>query len=1575
MSCPDDLNTSTFFENRRTHFNSIHEMEENRVRGRRSPQRSEQQQYLDATNTRFPPSPRQYEPQEFDLCEGEPFQHPRMFENMTYETNAAALEAMRAQNARPPYRQQPQFNISDLPSERLEEFSNPQFSESYEGECPPSQPKTPDICDVSAPDFCDISDASPWPEQTPQRRIRSLMRQRRSQPTFSQKRTSDICDISEPNYSAWLSQIPSNRAQSSQHQQRRRSYTDECFDDESARIYESSQGSPTPQIHYTPIDLMATPDVCAPTPPAPTPTPPPHLSPIRLQPSPVQYPSECLEDISVPSFQRTPPTPPRFPMPQDLPSDMVCDESAPTFGSPPSPSMSFPSEDLVEMTMPSFENASCGSPLDRRFLLDSRLAEESPPDFASSRFSSPTRSTSFRDPTSSRACPTTSPLSQAQQQNYQSTPVRRRSSPPRRFDLARLMSQRIAAAECSPLAAPSPTEECTPRSAAPHFSYYSPTPVRRHSIPKDLTSECLGDISEPSYYNSISRDSPYMRSLPSNLPSECLGDISEPVFERTPPARTPSLPQDLPSELICDMSQPLYDTPRSEHLSSMTMPSFEDASCGSPLDRRFLLDSKIMDESPPSFVLSSRSLSPCRSASPCAQRAGPCPSASFARSRATTPQRQVPSPQFSPTPRGRSSRSPSPQCSPIPPASHFSLRSPTPVRSPAKCPMPMDLPKECLTDITEPEYYSSYRSTPPPQRPFPSDMGSECLSDIRAPYFEMTPAARTPSMPHDLPSDMICDVSSPKYQSPGSEHLSVESMPSFADTSCGSPLDRRFVLDPYLADETMPSMVSSRTPSPSPERFSPSCAKDEPSFDKTYSEILQRFNSLKCKLESPNAVASTTTGDGSPAGECVRETVIERTENENGQLESTTQHIVVTIDQCGSIKTQTNEIKTQYPGTISKSPSRLAPPSADSGILTQSPRPGAQIEGLRNSVRRRLSFDLSDMPSDNLADVSPPCADDLPSMSTENILQQLSSIPEEQLSNISAPSYRTPPIPSVSYPSERLDQMSMPSFENASCGSPLDRRFLLDPRLADESPPQFASSYVSAPGVPYESRSPTSQSSYMRTRTQTPSPTAPAQRQFKAAIHSPQRFQPPLSSSTDGGRSSTPLRRFSLRPLTPTQYPPARPFPTNLPHEQLTDISQPSFFSSAPTTPQQKRYLPMDIPSERIDDVSQPTFQKTPPPKTPDTPTNLPSEMLGNISAPSYRSPASEHISSVTMPSFQDVSYESPLDRRFLLDPRLADETMPSLPRTPQSPDIDTPRAGTSAPRPGAARRRLSYSQPDTTRGGTFRGANARSSSDGRNGQGGRGPATVEQTHTTVQQSGTYEQQHSVTPAGNEPTQFRSQGRHGQSPLIDASKEQLHITTSIHSITRVYPEKAGETTTGRRKRSLSLPSENLGDISMPSGPPSMGISTSTTKRSQRGKMSTISQDLNDISMPPSPPSMSTTRTGRSPPRTGRRRSVQDVNDITPISFASTLPSTDRSGSTTRGGRNATGKYLSTSSRGFSGLANYAPFCDQIRSRNNSNTCDPCDPCCPIVQNVDSCDSCDPCAGFLNSNRSRKTDTC
>nr|XP_014092498.1 proline-rich protein 36 isoform X1 [Bactrocera oleae] len=1600
MSCPPDSNTTpTYFENRRTQFNSMQEINEDSVRGCRPARQYGPRQGLNTGTPRFPPSPRQYEAHEFGLDEDEQFQHPRMFENLNFETNAGAFEAMRTANARPAYQQQPQFNICDLPSEQLDDLSSPNFSEAYdEGTCNvcPQQQKTPDICDISAPDFCDISDASPWPTQTPPRRMQSPRRQ--------QQKTPDICDISAPDFCdiSAISTGPPRRTQSPGRQQRRQSFPDSCLDDESAPIYNSTMRSPTPQIHYTPIGLMDTPDVCAPTPPAPTPTPPPHFSPIRLQPSPVQYPSECLEDISVPSFERTvcdmpsPSSPARVQMPQDLPSDMVCDISAPSFGSPPTPSMSFPSEALEQMTMPSFEDASCGSPLDRRFLLDSRLAEESPPSFVSSRVSSPRRSVSRRDtpypstPISQEVCPSPCAVLQQEQQPYEPTPMRKRHSPPRRFNLAKLMSQRSAAAECSPMRTSCPSTVGTPTPPAPHFSYYSPTPVRGRSLPKNLPSECLTDVSQPSYYSSPSRTPGQMPPLPSNLPSECLGDISEPLYERTPPARTPSLPHDLPSELLCDMSQPMYDTPRSERLSSMTMPSFEDASCGSPLDRRFLLDSRIMDESQPSFAPSPRSLSPCRSFSPCVQPVTTCPSIPHAQSRSVTPQRLLYSPRYSPAPRSVRSRSPSPVCSPTPPAPHFSLRSPTPVRSPTRCPMPRDMPDECLTDITEPEYFSSYYNASPPQRSFPSNMASECISDISAPCFERTPPNRTPEMPKDLPSDMICDISSPKYQSPGSEHLSFESMPSFADTSCGSPLDRRFLLDPHLADESMPTMVSSRSPSLSPGNQSSSRVKDESSFDKTYCEILQRFNSLKSKIDAPPAGTSSHQTQPSldsgrlPPAECVRETVIERTENENGQLESTTQHIVVTIDPCGSIQTHTKEIKTKYPNS---SPNRLAPPSADSGILSQSPRPAEQVENLRDSIRRRLSFDLSDMPSDNLADVTPPCVDDLPSMSTENILQHLSSIPEEQLSRVSAPSYRTPPVPSVSYPSEMLDEMSIPSFQNASCGSPLDRRFLLDPRLADESPPLFASSYVSSPTPPYRSGHSTAQTPHLRSRDQTSFQAFTPQRPLNTmqpefgTIRSPERFQPlssPLREVHSPSMHTPPAPHFSLRSPTPIGPPPRRSFPTNLPHEQLADISEPAFFSSTPVTSPRRFSLPTNMPSERLDDISQPSYQRTPPPQTPRTPTNLPSEMLGNISAPSYQSPASEHISHVTMPSFEDVSYESPLDRRFLLDPRIADESMPTLLRTPstqRSPITSTQRPGTSTPRPAAARRRLSYSQPDSTRGSPFRGSPKRSNSEGRGGQGLRGPATVEQTHTTIKQSGTYEQQHSVTPG-----QSGTQGRHRPTTLMDTSKEQLKITTSTVSISRVYHDGPTESATGghQRRRSMSLPSENLGDISMPASPPSMGMST--TNHIQQRKMSPMSQMLNDISMPSGPPSMSMTRSGHSTPRRNRRRSVQDVNDISPISFASTMPSTDRSGSSTGGGRTG-GKYTSTSSRGFSGLANYAPFCEQIRSRNNSNACDPCDACCPTVQDVNTCadfsnsDTCDPCAGFLDSNRSHNNNTC
>ncbi|XP_067622923.1 proline-rich protein 36 [Eurosta solidaginis] len=1551
LNFSDDSNARTYFENRRTHFNSMHEINEERVSGCEPAQqdRARQPQQQD----RFPPSPRQYAPEEFDLCEDEQFQHPRMFGNLSYKTDAAALEAMRAQNARPRYQQQPRFNISDLPSQQLEDFSDPQFSGEECNVCSQQQQQQqqqhqiPNISDISAPDFCDVSDAAPWPERTPQRRSQSPRRQ--------------------------------------QQQMQQESYPDECLDDESAPMYESPIGTPTPQFHYSPIQLMNTPDICVPTPQ--TPTPPPYFSPIRFQPSPVRYPSEHLEDVSVPSYPAspcdvpTPPSPARVQTPQNLPSDMLRDVSMPSFRSPPTPSISFPSEMLDELTMPSFENASCGSPLDRRFLLDSRLADESPPSFTSSGPSAPSRrlSTPCRPPSPSPARVSSSAqrvfptprLASSAQQSYEPTPQRRR--PQRRFNLAELMSQRSP--NCTPSRAPSP---CTPTPPAPQVSMYSPMPVGGHPMPIDLPSERLTDISEPAYFSGPPRTSP--PCIPQNLPSECLGDISEPSFQMTPPARTPSLPHDLTSKQLCDMTPPLYQSPASEHLASMSMPSFEDTSCGSPLDRRFLLDRRLMDESPPTFASSlassPRGSSPCRTPSQCpnARQSSPYPQSQCVRSRSAPLQRTLPAPCFSPSPRGQRIQTPSPV---YPPAPRFSLCSPSPIGPPTRRAMQAELPDECLMNVSEPAYFNSPPRPSPTRRSF-SSMTNECLADISAPSYEMTPPPRTPSLPHDLPSDMICDMSQPMYQSPASEHLSGESMPSFADTSCGSPLDRRFLLDPCLADESMPSMVSSRSPSPTPRSPYVSNGGEEPSFDQTYCEILARFNSLKCKINSPQATSSpgqSSPGEGSDqAGECIRETVVERTENENGQLESTTQHIVVTVDPCGSIRTHTKEVKTQFP---QPTPQRLLPPSADSGVLTQTPRPGAHIENLRNSVRRRLSFNLSDMPNENLADMSLPCDDELPSMDTENMLQNLSSIPQEQLMNISAPSYRTPPTPSISYPSERLDAMSMPSFENASCGSPLDRRFLLDSRLADESPPTFASSYGASPprsqGIPQQ-QSPYWQTPYAQLRMLSSTPSRYAQDSYKTigstrqddpSAPSPRRFAHPESPYP-------PAPQFSLHSPTPVGSPPRRPLATNLPNEQLTDISEPAYFSSPPRASLQRRPMPSNLPSERLDDISQPSYERTPPPLTPRIPSSLPSEMLGNISAPSYRSPASEHISSISMPSFADVSYESPLDRRFLLDPRLADESMPTLPGTPSTPYT------TDSPRPGSARRRLSYSQPDSRRGSDNRQRDSpfRSSSEGRGNSGQIGPATVEQTHTTIQQSGTYEQEHKVRPAESASVTDQGERSRQQGPLFDAAKEQLKMATSIHSITRVYPEgaKDGASVGQRRRRSMSLPSENLEDFSLPSGPPSMGMST--TGRSRQYRTQSPNQNIEDISMPSGPPSMYATR-GTSSPRNSRQRSVQNVDDISPISFASTIPSID---STSRRGSSGE-KYRSTSSRGLSGLANYAPFLEQIRSRTNSllnacHPCDPCSPCCPTVQNVESTsDHCDPCAGFNNSNRTRKHGSC
>lgn len=61
----------------------MHQIDEDSVRGCRPAQQSGRRQDMDASTSRFPPTPRQYEANEFGLGEDEQFQHPRMFENLT----------------------------------------------------------------------------------------------------------------------------------------------------------------------------------------------------------------------------------------------------------------------------------------------------------------------------------------------------------------------------------------------------------------------------------------------------------------------------------------------------------------------------------------------------------------------------------------------------------------------------------------------------------------------------------------------------------------------------------------------------------------------------------------------------------------------------------------------------------------------------------------------------------------------------------------------------------------------------------------------------------------------------------------------------------------------------------------------------------------------------------------------------------------------------------------------------------------------------------------------------------------------------------------------------------------------------------------------------------------------------------------------------------------------------------------------------------------------------------------------------------------------------------------------------
>ncbi|EDW78528.2 uncharacterized protein Dwil_GK16484 [Drosophila willistoni] len=584
--------------------------------------------------------------------------------------------------------------------------------------------------DMSMPSFGGISGAS---------RSRAPQQRQQGQSMPSQ----NICDMTAPSFGS----------------SSREPMIDECLNDMTMPSFGNVSGAPRKQVTLPSerLDNVTAPSFARSIPLRGT-------SQLRRRPRTFAsstrnardpMPSECIEGMSEPSFagvsgagqsngqgRR---------VQQPMPSRDICDESAPSYLSsrrgPPT------NECLDEMTMPSFGGVSGASQGRRqrrwqRSMPSQNICDESAPSYLSSR-----RGLDTNECLDEMTMPSFGEVSGAPQGGR---PGRSQRSMP---------SQNIcdeSAPSYFSSRRGSDTKECLNEMTMPSFGGVSGAPQdgRQGRSQRSMPSQNICDESAPSYLSS--------RRGPAT--NECLDEMTMPSFGGVSGApqggRQGRSQRSMPSQNICDESAPSFLSSRrgpetNECLDEMTMPSFGGVS-GAPQGRgqgrwqRSIPSQNICDESAPSSFYSSRR--------------GPVTNECL---------ENMTAPSFGGVSgAGCGQRNTSRSRGPVNPSSQRIQRSasvPTPILASTR------IADECLENVTMPSFGGvtsefnerqtanerSYdMSRLRRQRSMPANLPSECLDDVSAPNLEMSIGGRRPKIPKGAPITNECleDVSMPSLQ-------------------------------------------------------------------------------------------------------------------------------------------------------------------------------------------------------------------------------------------------------------------------------------------------------------------------------------------------------------------------------------------------------------------------------------------------------------------------------------------------------------------------------------------------------------------------------------------------------------------------------------------------------------------------------------------------------------------------------------------------------------------------------------------------------------------------------------------
>ncbi|XP_043660465.1 uncharacterized protein LOC122624816 [Drosophila teissieri] len=1195
---------------------------------------------------------RRYNPSDFGLTGNEEWRHPRMFRDMTYETDAAAMETFRqAQPRRQAY--ETGLNLSNLPEECLADMSAPGFDLSLPSQM--SDLRGEFLADVSAPDMCEVSEShvdDVYGEILD--RFRSI-RERINR--SNQHRRSNDCAMQ-------------------QHKTHRRIYTHRDPSGHVTSHVDETTISNTPSLDCTPageggepgrhlnfslpnesenlmdetmpsyhdptmpnecLEVMSSQDILE------NETMPSFANSSVLSRRQPTMPSECLEDVSQPTFERSRSRRQSSRRQLSMPSQNLWDISAPSFGDTTRDRTT--NECLEDISMPAFEEVSnvsrSRSPRRRQRSRGARnISDTSAPTLVSSGRGQTTNECldDMTMPSFGRSSSASPNRSRRQTQRSMSKPNINDISEPTYVSILR-----------EPM-----TNECLDEITMPSFGAVSQASRGNMSRGQTMPSECLEDMTMPSF-GGISRGRSSDRhqiSMPSRMTNECLDDMTMPSFGGVSGSSRRQLT--LPNECLNDVSAPSFA---------------RSSSRGSSRRQRTNID----DISAPSFAHSTRygDTNECLEDVSMPSYGGVSGTSKIKRSRRqqlTMPSQNlgdISAPSFASSGRGNTTNECLEDVS-MPSFREVSTksrsRSSKRQQRSAKSSSAFDAPRtrhrsmtnECLDDVTMPSI-SGVSAASRRQMTLPS----ECLDDVSAPSFGRSVSRGSSRRRGTLSSPNPC-ASSTRCP-PTNECLDDITMPSFGAVSMGPEQRQLTMPSECLEDMSAPSFAGISGPSRRQTTGLPSECLDDMSMP-NFGNISGISRGTECE---------PTFGRSRSVGRSVRsKRNLSKPHSSNECLED------VTMPSFGGISYSTRRKST------TRSQKSMPPISDLSAMRTNECLEDVTMPSIGDvSGRSRASSPRQRIPTPRRGQFTSECLDDqtmpsfggisqssgrrTPSRHTKNIT---GSSPEfnnnECIENISMPSYANNTRASWvnNFPSmqrsrqgamtnECLDEVTMPSFGTSS------RHTATNECLEDISMPSYRDNTGS-----------------LRHRCPTPIQSPRHECLDDMTMPSFGSTMPTFAETTRSSRGKSPRPMMSLRQKTLTNeclndmtMPSfGRSYGGPVTNECLEDVTMPSFGETTGSS-RGRSHMPLEstrrgasmvqrsrqgaMTNERLDDMTMPSFGSS-------ARGYATSECLEDISMPSYgtnsgmsrrrchtpsqrsnQNATTECLDDMTMPSFGDPSH------------------------------------------------------------------------------------------------------------------------------------------------------------------------------------------------------------------------------------------------------------------------------------------------------------------------------------------------